>query len=86
MHHNLEAAIAAKQSGIADRHALLVKIEQHALVLQAVEPDDSVRADIAAFEQRRSKAVEAASAEVHLVDLHQIDRLLAGNADKQALS
>jgi len=36
-------------AGIADQHALLAEIEQDALLLQAVEPDDAVGADVGAF-------------------------------------
>ena len=51
---DLVTAVTAQFLGVGDEDLLLVEVDQHALVLQAVEPEDAVgRAEVAACDDRR---------------------------------
>src|SRR5688500_4518640 len=77
--HDLVPAIAAELLGIGDGNLELAEIEQHALVLQAVEPEDSVgAADMLAFDHRGLANVKAAAAEIEIVDRRGLNSPGAG--------
>jgi hypothetical protein len=56
---DLVSAVAAAVLGIGDSDLFVDEVEQHPLVLQAVEPEDAVgAADVGAFDHRRAADVE----------------------------
>ena len=69
----LISAVAAQRLRIGDQHAFGAEIDQHAQILQAVEPENAVGADMLAPQQRGEQAGEARSAK-RPVDLDQISR------------
>jgi len=83
---NLISAVAAQRLRIGDQHAFGAEIDQNAQILQAVEPENAVGADMLAPQQRGEQAGDRAVGKAQLVDLDQINHGRAAHRYQHCLA